>query len=229
MRDKFFIFLFCVAGSATAQTVQSREETARIKGDALKGYAVTLAAPRGAVESAWQKQIKELGKFRSSSDYYFVTDPVIEGTAYPKGIVYARTDGSDGQVTVWVGIKDTEWSEGEAATVRKELAQWPYRFAVKFYRDQVQGQIDEAQRALDATERQYQRAVNQSKDLATKLTNNENENARLKRALEANALENAVLKQKIIDNKKAQDSIAQASQQILKVLEAQKEKQRKIN
>jgi hypothetical protein len=65
--------------------------------------------------------------------------------------------------------------------------------------------------------------------LANKLTNNELEKIKLEKALEANKLENAALKIKIENNKKAQDSIANVAVQVKKVKEAQMEKLRKIN
>jgi chromosome segregation ATPase len=93
----------------------------------------------------------------------------------------------------------------------------------------VQVQIDEAQQAFDAVEKQQQRTLNQHKDLTTKLTNNEQEKIRLEKQLENNKLENASLKIRIEQNKKAQDSLANVSVQVQKVLEQHKEKQKKIN
>jgi hypothetical protein len=104
-----------------------------------------------------------------------------------------------------------------------------YQFGIKFYRDQVQKQIDETQQALDAVEKQQQRSLNQSKDLTIKLSNNEQEKIQLEKSLENNKLENVALKIRIENNKKAQDSLVNVNTQIKKVLEVQKEKQRKIN
>ena len=51
----------------------------------------------------------------------------------------------------------------------------------------------------------------------------------MEKSIEANKLENAVLKVKLENNKKAQDSLANVGVQIKKVMESHKEKQRKIN
>lgn len=102
-------------------------------------------------------------------------------------------------------------------------------FGVRFYREKVQAQIDETQQALDAVEKQTVRFLNQGKDLATKLTNNGLEKIKLEKALETNKFESEVLKVKIDNNKKAQDSIANVAVQINKVKQSQIEKLRKIN
>jgi hypothetical protein len=113
--------------------------------------------------------------------------------------------------------------------VYKELETLAYRFGVKFYRDKIQVQIDEAQRASDAVDKQKQRLLSQNKDLVVKLSNNEQEKIRLEKAIEVNKLEHEVLLVKIQDNKLAQDSVAQAGVQIKKAGELHRERQRKVN
>jgi hypothetical protein len=231
MRGKFLFFYLFLTGSlfCSAQSIESKSQSSTIKGEKLEGYAVKLEAKKEDVENAWQNFLKGLGKYRSNSDYFYLTEPVVDATPYAKGTIYGKVEGTETQPVVWVGIKDSEWNESDVAKVRAELDKLPYRFAVKFYRDRVQTQIDDTQRALEATDKQKQRLLNQNKDFTSRLAANEAEKIRLQKALEANALELAVLKQKLVDNKKAQDSVSQASVQIKKVLEAQKEKQRKIN
>jgi len=113
--------------------------------------------------------------------------------------------------------------------VKKELEKKVYQFGIKYYKDKIQAQIDEAQRAFDATTRQGQRLVNQNKDLTIQLGNNEQEKVKLEERLQANALEHAVLIQKLENNKLAQDSVVQAGDQIKKVIELHKERQGKVN
>jgi hypothetical protein len=71
--------------------------------------------------------------------------------------------------------------------------------------------------------------VNQNKDLNTKLVNNAQQKIQLEKSLEANKLDNLVLIQKIENNKKSQDSVRLAGEQIKKVIEMHKERQRKVN
>ena len=80
-----------------------------------------------------------------------------------------------------------------------------------------------------ATEKQQARLTNQNKDLNLRLGNNEQERVHLEKALEVNRLEKAVILQKLVNNKKSQDSVANAGVQIKKVLEVHKERQKKVN
>ena len=221
--------IFCVAGLCQAQTVTSAAQTMRIKGEEARGYGVTLEGKKDDIASAWGKFVKGFGKNRSGGDFTTITEVVLNGTAYTKGTLYVKTEGNDQKATAWIGLKENEWNESDLNGVQKELEKVAYRFGVKYYRDKIQVQIDEAQRALDATEKQQQRLVGQNKDLTLRLGNNDQERVALEKSLENNKLENAALNVRLENNKKSQDSVAQAATRIKEVLNSQKERQRKVN
>jgi len=228
--NKVINLLLCLSlFAAHAQTVTVNKQQERIKGENTDGYATDLEASREEVNTAWTKFLRELGKVKSDGDILSISEPVIDGIIYKKGIVYAITSGSQEKSKIWIGLKEAEWSVNDIETVNKELEKIAYRFGVKFYRDKIQVQIDEAQRASDVVDKQKQRLLNQSKDLVVKLSNNEQEKIRLEKAIEANKLEHEVLLVKIQDNKLAQDSVAQAGVQIKKAGDLHKERQRKVN
>lgn len=229
MKKVISTLLLCslfVAVSAQKVTVNKQQE--RVRGENTDGYAVELDASREEVAAVWSKYLKELGKVKSS-DVLSIAEPVIGGVAYTKGVIYATTTGDDRKSRAWIGLKESEWAVNDMQVVNKELEAIAYRFGVKFYRDKIQVQIDEAQQASDAVTKQQLRLTNQGKDLALKLSNNEKEKIRLEKAMEANKLEHASLLLKIENNKKAQDSIANAGVQIKKVGEMHRERQNKVN
>jgi hypothetical protein len=102
-------------------------------------------------------------------------------------------------------------------------------FGVKFYREKIQVQIDESLRAAQAVDKQQQKLTNENKNLNVKLEDNKREKIQLEKSIENNKLANADLLKKIAKNKHDRDSVALAGVQIKKVMEAQKEKQRKVN
>jgi hypothetical protein len=210
-------------------TVSKRSD--KIKGESAEGYGTSLEGKKEMVNSAWNRFIKELGKVKSAGDYQYVEGPALGGTVYNTGVVYATVtgNGSEERADVWLGIKASEWTVNDISLVEKQLEKLVYQFGVKFYREKIQAQIDEGQQALDAVVRQQQRLTNQNKDLTIKLGNNAQEKIQLDKALEVNKLENLVLLQKIENNKKSQDSVANAGEQIKKVIELHKERQRKVN
>ena len=229
MKKFIVIMIVCLAGHAFGQKVSVSKKSDKVKGDAAEGYGTTLEAKKEEVASAWGRFIKDLGKVKSGADYQFVEGPAMGGTVYTTGIVYARSGGSAQSGTVWLGIKAAEWTVNDIKLVEDQLQKLVYQFGIRFYREKIQAQIDEAQLALAIVVRQQQRLVTENKTLNTKLTNNDLQKIQLEKSLEANKLENAVLLQKIIDNKAAQDSVGATTIPIKKVVEMHQERLRKVN
>lgn len=222
------IFLFGFL-SVHSQTVTVNKQKEKVKGEHLEVFAAELEGKKNDIEGAWVRFLKDMGKLKQMGNPMTVSEPIISGTPFTKGVVYAESKGDEKKTTVWAGINPTEWDEKDLTYVTRELQKMVYQFGIKFYRDQAQKEIDETQQALEAVEKQQQKSVNQNKDLTIKLSNNEQEKIQLEKSIDNNKLENAALKIRLENNVKAQDSLAQVNLQIRKVLEGQKEKLRKIN
>lgn len=229
--NKFLVAigLSLVVAATHAQTVTVNKQNEKVKNETIEVFATTLEGRKEDIQQAFTRYQKEIGKVKFLSSPAVITEPIISGTPFSKGIVYAGSQTSDNSTTVWMGINPAEWNTKDVPYATRELEKMVYQFGIKFYRDRVQKQIDETQQALDAVERQQQRMLNQGKDLTIKLSNNEQEKIQLEKSLENNKLENIALKIRIENNKKAQDSLVVVNSQIKKVIESQKEKQRKIN
>lgn len=231
--NKFFGaigFCFCLtAGVAYAQTVTVNKQNEKVKNETIDVFATTLEGRKEDIQQALSRFVKEMGKVKLLSTPTTITEPIIGGTPFSKGVVYAGTQPGDKASTVWMGINPGEWDEKDLTYVNRELQKTVYQFGIKFYRDQAQKEIDETQQALEAVEKQQQKSVNQNKDLTIKLSNNEQEKVQLEKSIENNKLENAALKIRLDKNTKAQDSLAVVNKQIKKVLDDKKEKLRKIN
>lgn len=212
-----------------AQKVTVTRQQEKVKSASADVFAAALEGAKEEVNTALIKFLKDVGKTKNGSDLITISDPIFNGTAFSKKSFYASTKGDDKKTTVWLGFIKSEWEVSDTTLVRRELNQLTYQFGIKFYKDKVQAQVDETQQALDAVERQQTRIDNQGKDLTNKLSNNQQQKIQLEKQLDANKLENAVLLQKIQNNKKAQDSIANATLQIKKVMEIHKSKFREIN
>ena len=223
------LLILCVTFHTYAQKVTVNKKSEKIKSESAEGYSTALEGKKEDVAAAFSRFLKNLGKIKSAGDYQFVEGPALGGTVYSTGIVYAQTDGNEEKTSVWLGIKAAEWTVNDITLVETQLEKLVYQFGIKFYRDKIQAQIDEGIQAANAVVRQQQRLTNQNKDLTIKLSNNAQQKIQLEKSLEANKLENLVLFQKIENNKKSQDSVRQAGEQIKKVIEMHKERQRKVN
>jgi hypothetical protein len=214
--------------SMSAQTVKVKKENSNVKGEIAEGYAVELEGTLSDVNTSFVKFLKIYGKPKQSEGILILAEPVINSRTYTNP-VFAVVKDNGKTSTTWIGIKTSAWPADDAAAVSKELEKMLYDFGVKFYRDKIQVQIDETNRAYQAVEKQKQRLVNENKTLLTKIEDNKREKIQLEKALANNKLENELLLKKIEKNKLDQDSVALAGEQIKKVTELHKERQRRVN
>jgi predicted RNase H-like nuclease (RuvC/YqgF family) len=219
-------FLLCASLHAQKVTVAAQSE--KVKGETVEGYGTALEGKKDAVSIAWVKFLKDIGKVRQSVDPMTITDPVFNGLTFSQGAIYSVVADKGENTQLWLGIKPGEWETSNVKRINNELEKAVYQFGVNYYRNKIQVQIDEAQQALDAVEKQKQRTANQTKDLTIQLSNNEQEKVQLDKSLEINKHENAALKVKLSNNMKAQDSLASAGIQIQKVKQMHVERQRKV-
>ncbi|MBL7847985.1 MAG: hypothetical protein JNL40_10990 [Cyclobacteriaceae bacterium] len=223
------ISLFLVTTVTQAQKVTVTKKSDRIKGESTEGYVTTLEGKNEEIAAAWSKYLKGLGKVKTGSDYSFIETPAMGGTVYTSGVLYAKNSGGAESGSVWLGIRPDEWTVNDIKLVEEAVEKLVYQFGIKFYKDKIQAQINEAQEAMNIVVRQQQRLVNENKTLTGRLTTNEQQKIQLEKALEANKLEHLVLQQKIVNNKKAQDSVAATTIPIRRAIELHQERLRKVN
>ena len=229
MKFLTFLLLSLMPLTGMAQKVVAESENRNIKGNDAKGYSVELQASSEAVREALVKFMRDIGKSKVSGGVITVTSPVLGGTTWDKLLIYGQTKGDLNTSRAWMGLIPAEWESQNTDAPLASLKELVYQFGVKYYRDVIQAEIDDTQKAVDATEKKLLRTSGQGKDLASKLAANEAEKIKLDKQLELNVADHVLLLQKIEANKKSQDSLTNAAAQIRKVLDAQKEKQSKVN
>jgi hypothetical protein len=215
-----------ISALVNAQTIVVKPETIKIKGEAVEGFEVQLDGTFQEAEDQLQKYLKPVGKIKKAEDASIISLPTINGKNYTSPIYLLARD--KGKGTAWIGVKPADFP-ANLESVKADIQKLVYEFGVTFHRDKIQVQIDESLRALQAVERQQQRLLNQHKDFSMRLGDNKNEKIQLEKSLENNKLQLDALTIKLEQNKKDQDSVAMAGEQIKKVIEMQKEKQRKVN
>lgn len=222
---KLFLFLlFLIPLFAAAQKTQVKKETMRVEGEQATGFKVELLATEEEVTSSLSRYFKSLGKTKNSGDYFSIAQPAINGKVIP-GTLLGNAVQNGRSTTVWIGMRSTG---GEESSLDRDLETLTYNFAVTFQREQVQVQIDESLRALQVVEKKQMRLVNQHKDLNNKMDNNKKEKIALEKAIVDNKVELEDLTNKLAANARAQDSVAVATEQIKRVVEMHRERQRKV-
>ncbi len=223
---KFFVTLalLLVVAHAPAQTVTVKKSKATVKGESMEGYSVNLDGTLQDVSVAFFRFLKTMGKAKQA-EYITLNEASINGVSYAQPL-YGVTTQDGGMASAWIG---TSSSAGNTEDQMKELEKVMKDFGVKFYRDKIQQQIDESEKARQTVEKQQQRLVNENKALKNKLESNKRQKANLEKAIQDNEAEYITLLKRIDDNNKAQDSVAVAAEQIRKVVDAHTEKQKNVN
>lgn len=221
---RFFFFLACVPIFCAAQNIELKQQSENIDGHNAYGFRVDLPATDEEVRSSLVRFMKAYGKTKTSSEFIAVSDAILEGNKIT-GTLYATTTESGKGSIAWIGVASTA---GEESAFDHDLKKLTYNFAVTFQREQIQLQIDESLRALQAVERQHSRLQNQHKDLTNKVEGNKKEKISLEKALFENKNELENLTRKLATNAYAQDSVAKATEQIRKIVEMHRERQRKV-
>ena len=225
---KFFALgIFMLIGVlAYAQKVTVSGSAERINGKNCEGYSTELTGSSlEEVNAALTKYLKTFGKVKATGNQFQVSEAQVNLTKYVNPF-FASCKAKSGNIVVWMGASDESDS---AKSIRSELEKLVYNFGVKFYKDKIQADVDEALRAQNAAEKQQQRLILERKNLASRQEMNAKDKLRLEKALLNNKLDSAKFVTAIAKNKISQDSLAIATEQIKKMVEAHKERQRKVN
>lgn len=210
-----------------AQKVTVSKESERIKGKSTEGYATELTGTLEEVSASFTKYMKTFGKMKVFNAPTQVTEAEINSVKYTVPIhISTRSKGE--KVFVWIGL-DHAADSAQMKSSKKDFEKVVYDFGVKFYRDKVQVDIDESVRAQQTAEKQTLRLQTENKSLNSRLEFNQKEKIRLEKALVDNKLEYETLLLNIQKNKKSQDSVAIATDQIKKMVDLHKERQKKVN
>ena len=229
MKALHVFLIMILSGSLSAQQVSVSTETRTVKGGTADGFAVSIDGSKESVGQSLTRFLKGYGKPKAAGDLITITSPVLGGNPYEKQFMYAVAAGDATSSTAWIGLRKEEWPNNDTEVLLARIKDLAYQFGVNYYRDRMQLQIDETQQAVEAIERKVQRLIQQNKDLNSKLLDNEQNKVKLEKALEQNGLDHSSLLLKIEANKRSQDSVTAAGVQVKKVLDAQREKQSKIN
>ncbi len=224
----FVISALLISSTLFAQRVLVEKGTERVKSDQVEGYQSQIDASKQELETAWMKFARELGKNKSSGDFIEIRDAVIDGQVYQGKIVYSKITDNNKSATLWLGIREKDWDD-DYSKIEPFMERLVKEFSVRFYQERIMAEINESEKALRFAERQQARIINDKSDLQLKLEENERERMQLERSLNNNQLQNQVLKQKIENNIKSQDSISVSLEKIKRMIEMQRERMRQVN
>lgn len=224
----FFIGYFLFAeGLTIAQTVEVNPTSASIKDKSLKGFVVCLELDLKNLEKNWNRYLTSLGKFESVERQALAGMAVMLPTISSDAIdFYSKITVSPRCVQVFMGAlragSDLELSDNQKDNVKKML----YDFAIEQYRQDLMGQMSEAERVENLAVKAHDKRTSEGENLKIKLKRNRKERANLQKMAEANAVEFKKLQTDSIQNVADRET---ALEEINKVRKIEEEKKQKLN
>lgn len=216
-----FIFTLFVIKLCLAQKVKVSETTEQIDQIPRTGMSTLIELDNKDVEKAWEKQLKSFGKVSSSKGVFTIPVANIPSISSQPCIVTSVVKTSGKGTLVWWSIdmgKEHVSSTGSSSAY-KAAEKILNDFALQCYRDDVNKQIEEAEKALSSSVKAQEKEVKEGESLIKDVDRNKQEKASLEQKLKQNGEELVKLQSDIEQNKKDQAAAAQDVDKMKKALE----------
>ena len=217
---KFLILILFLPVIAWAQPViEVIPGTTKVNGERYPGYKSKIISESKNVEDYLKSHFRSLGKTRERNSYFSLTEATIAEKYHGERFFYAEIIQGSSVQTVWIGADTTDLSLYDWDVMDATLKKWTYDFTVEFYKNEVQEEIDESIKAEQFAEKQHNKLIKESENLANTIQSNEKELIRLQEAIENNKNEHIDLLESIRTNKIEIDSAAVTLDRIRNVVQ----------
>ncbi len=219
-------FLSLLALVSLAQTVTVGPDEAELDGIRRKGLSVLVELDKKVVDKAWIKKLKEAGRADVSKTGSITVRPaVLPGIAGAMGATaFGRTDQGPKGTRVFLAVDLGTEVVDAAHNAWEELRKYLYDFAQQSYRDDLNAQITEADKAVDGAVRQNESAQDEAQSIKRQIERNANERNRLIRQMKENEAELYKLKADSVQNRINQSATFDDIQRLRKIVEDKKAK-----
>lgn len=173
-KSQLIIAILFLSQCMLAQKVKVEDGKETYGTNVHQGQFTTLELDKKEVTKAWDKYLKVYGKVESSKGAYKVSPANVPGN--PNSILLSQINQTSTGTKVWlcmqVDSQDiTIAKPNEYQTVRKML----YEFGITAYRDDINEQIVEAEKALEIAVKVQEKKLNNGENLEDKLVENKND------------------------------------------------------
>lgn len=215
-----------VGGAAFAQPkVQVQPDEAELDGVRRKGMSVMVELDRKLVDKFWIRKMREAGKADLSKTGSLTVRPAsLPGLDGLTATAFARTDQGEKGTRVFLAVDlgtevvDTKHSSWES------LKKYLYDFAISVYRDDLNNQIAEGDKAVDQAVKTHESSVEDGISLRRQIDRNATEKQRLIRLLKENEVELYKLKADSTQNQINQQAALNEIQRLRRLVEEKKNK-----
>lgn len=209
---------------AFAQKISVSESSEMIEKISRSGMHTIIELDEKKVSKAWEKFLKNYGKIESSKGILTIPVANIGAISGSPCKVISKVQSSNKGTKVWWAIDMgsslvTSSSNNSAYKSAEKLLR---DFAAQCYRDDINDQIADAEKALEASTKKQERTIKDGENLKGDLEKNAKDKIDLENRLKQNAQDKVTLEKNIEQNKTDQSAAAQDVEKMKKALEAVK-------
>jgi hypothetical protein len=227
MRSKFYLlvlFPFFVSHSFS-QTIKVLEKEDKIEKMQRKGYVVLIQLEEPFVDKAWSKKTKEYGKVESKGNEYIVHEAMMPSFSSSPVKFYSKvTEKSKQGTEVWMAVDLGTDFVTKKHVKSEEVEKFLYQFAVETYQADINIQIQEAEKTLLKTSKEYERTVAGELKVRNKMQKNKEQKAALLEELKQTKSDSIQLVKDLEMNKLEQKQDSLEVVKLKKAVEAVKAK-----
>lgn len=218
------LFLIAVLSmSARAQTVNVAPEVREVEGLRRKGMTALIEMDKKTVEKAWMKYLKDFGKVETWKSGAAVVLGTNQTQPDYKGLdLVSRVDATQQGTKIFLSLgAKGDYVEPGTELYDKAKAQLQ-GFCKQVYRDDINTQIEAAEKFVDIASRTHDKTVQMGEQLKRQVEKNQEEQTKLQKELEEKKAEAEKLKAEIQQNKIDQEAALEEIRKVRKIAEDKK-------
>jgi hypothetical protein len=226
-----YVLLQILVLGSMAQVISVVPDEAELDGIRRKGVGVVIELDKKLIEKAYVKKLKETGKTEVNKTGSITIKPInlpsLPSTLNATG--FARADQGPKGTRVFLAIDLPTEPIALGHPAWEELKKFLYDFALQCYRDDLNTQISEGDKAVDAAVKLNESSTEEGHDIKRKIERNQVERTRLLQQMSENESELLKLKGDSVQNKIIQISTFEEIQKLQKIVEDKKTKLGNLN
>lgn len=165
--------------------------------------AVTIELDKDEVKSAWKKRMKDFGKVEYNNGTFKIEQASIKQVSPTALRVLSKVETTNKGTRIWVSLNTGDGyvkSGGKGFNGVKNILE---DFAKELYQEDIQRQIDDAQKALADAQKNQEKVVSTADQLEKDIQENEEEHIELEQGIEQNKVDQEAAVKNLVDMEKA--------------------------
>ncbi|HXA01140.1 MAG TPA: hypothetical protein VNW99_04075 [Cytophagaceae bacterium] len=226
MRHLVILTLLFIYSLSFGQKIKVSESQESIEKIPRTGLSTIIELDDNEVESDWKKQLKNYGKVDYSKGVYTVAIANVPSiSSSPCRITsIVKSSGKGTQVWYSIDLGSTHVTSSGNSSAYKAAEKILNDFAILCYKDDINSQIKDAEKALSNSVKAQEKEVNQGQNLLKDVEKNKQDKLNLEQKIKENGEQAVQLQKDIAKNKTDQAAAGQDVEKMKKALEVVKAK-----